>query len=125
MSEWRVAPDGVLGVLAGLDDLGPDFESVHTGIRDAALAAPTLSVDGRTLLSNAWDAFMESRSLVPGKIMYTIGAAAAGVGAATTALIAGDEEMSADTQAAQARAETEWGIAVAAAYSTGGVPSTL
>lgn len=125
MSQWRVDPDGVLGVLAGIDDLGPDFESAHNGISEAASAASTLSVDGRTVLSSAWETFMESRSLVPGKIMHEVGAAASGVGAATTAIIAGDEEMAADTQAAQSRAEDAWGIALPAAYLTDGVSRTL
>jgi hypothetical protein len=125
MSQWRVDPDGVLGVLAGIDDLGPDFESAQNGISEAASAASTLSVDGRTVLSSAWAAFMESRSLVPGKIMHEVSAAASGVGAATTAIIAGDEEMAADTQAAQSRAEDAWGIALPSAYLTDGVARTL
>ena len=58
MSQWRVDPDGVLGVLAGIDDLGPDFESAQNGISEAASAASTLSVDGRTVLSSAWAAFI-------------------------------------------------------------------
>ncbi|MEZ3159429.1 DUF6507 family protein [Microbacterium sp. BWT-B31] len=125
MSHWWVAPDGVLGVLAGIDELGPDFETVQTGISEAASSGSTLTVDGRTTLSNAWDAFMEARALVPGKIMYAVSAAASGVGAATTAIVAGDEEMSADTQAAQAHAEDEWGIAPSSAYFTSGVSTPL
>ncbi|MFJ2367747.1 DUF6507 family protein [Microbacterium sp. NPDC087665] len=124
MTHWRVDPDGVLGVLAGIDDLGPDFESVQTGISEAAMAASTLSVDGRTALSSAWEAFMEMRSLVPGKIMHSVRVAASGVGSATTAIVAGDEEMAADTQAAQSRAEDAWGIALPSAYQTPGFSRT-
>lgn len=124
MGQWRVDPDGVLGVLAGLDDLGPDFESVHTEITEASSAASTLSVDGRTVLSSAWEAFMTSRSLVPGKIIYSVSSAASGVGAATTAIVAGTEQMAADTQAAQVYAEDVWGIAPAHAYYTQGVSRT-
>lgn len=124
MSQWRVDPDGVVGVLAGIDDLGPDFEAVQRGIRDAASTASALSVDGRAVMSGAWDAFMESRSLVPGKIMHEVAAAASGVGAATAAIIAGDEEMAVGTHAAQSHAEDAWGIAPLSAYLTAGTSRT-
>ncbi|KJQ53397.1 DUF6507 family protein [Microbacterium sp. SA39] len=118
MSEWRVDPDGVAGVLAGIDDLGLDFEKVHSEIDDAASAGESvLSIDGRTALSHAWSSFMSDRRLVPGKVMYAISAAAQGVGAATVAIIAGDVEMAGNVEAAERYAEDAWGIAPRGAYS--------
>lgn len=124
MTRWSVDPDGVLGVLAGVDDLGPDFESAQSQISAAAMSASTLSVDGRSVLSRAWDTFMESRALVPGKIMYSLNAAASGVGSAMIAVVVGDEQMVTDTQAAEARAEDAWGIPPAGALYTSGVSRT-
>lgn len=115
MDDWTVDADGVLALLTSIDTVGPDFERAHRDITDAAESGSTLSVGGRTVVKAAWTAFIEDRALVPGKIMHEVAAAASAVSAATTALVAGDEQMSLDTRAAQQRAE-DWGIAPAEAY---------
>jgi hypothetical protein len=99
--EYRVDPDGVLGLLAGLDELGGAFESAHREIDGAAADGPTsLTVDGRTAVVGAWRTFMQDRRTVPGAIMFSISSSAQAVGDATVAIITGDEQMAADTVAA-------------------------
>ncbi|GAB3630799.1 hypothetical protein GCM10027421_01520 [Microbacterium shaanxiense] len=121
MGQWRVDPDGVLGVLAGIDDLGPQFESAYTGIDDAATnGRAALTADGRTVLSSAWEAFMSQRRLVPGKLMHSVSGSAAAVGEATVAIVAGDEQMADNVSTAEKHAEDAWGIAPYAAYVTDG-----
>lgn len=121
MGQWRVDPDGVLGVLAGIDDLGPQFESAYTGIDDAASSGgAALTADGRTVLSSAWESFMSQRRLVPGKLMHSVSGSAAAVGEATVAIVAGDEQMADNVTAAERHAEDAWGIAPRAAYLTAG-----
>jgi hypothetical protein len=101
MNEWRVDADGVLGVLAGLDDQREEFESAHRKLEEAAFErSASLTVDGRTTVSAAWDRFMEERRLMPGRLMHSVASAAQAVGEATAAVIAGDEEMAHDTVAA-------------------------
>jgi hypothetical protein len=102
MSEWRVDPDGVLGVLKGLDDTAPYFERSRDAIEEAAFeGGVALVADGRRVLASAWNAFLEDRRLVPGKIMYAVNAAADAVGAATIAVVTGDETMADDLRAAE------------------------
>jgi len=121
VEQWRVDPDGVLGVLAGIDDLGPQFESAYTDIDDAARSGEaSLSADGRTVLSTAWDSFMSQRRLVPGKLMHSVSASAAAVGEATVAIVTGDEQMMENVAAAEKHAEDAWGIAPPAAYAAAG-----
>lgn len=99
--EYRVDPDGVLGLLAGLDELGGSFESAHREIDQAAAeGTAALTVDGRTTVASAWRTFMEDRRMVPGAIMYSINSSARAVGGATVAIITGDEQMARDTVAA-------------------------
>ena len=124
MTHWRVDPDGVVGVLAGVDELGPEFESAQTSITDAAGAASALSVDGRTTLSNAWVSFMHSRALVPGKILHSVSDAASRLSRATVAITTGDDEMTTTTQAAQ-HAQDAWGLDIAGAYHTPDVSEAL
>lgn len=95
--DYRVDPDGVLGMLAGLDTLGGDFESAHREIDSAAAEGPAaLTVDGRTAVANAWRTFMEDRRIVPGAVMYSISASAKAVGDATVVIVTGDEQMAQD-----------------------------
>lgn len=120
MTEWRVDPDGVLGVLAGVDDTAAGFETCRREIEDAAFhGGATLITDGRTALSSAWESFLDDRRLVPGKIMYAINAAAAAVGEATVAVVTGDEQMASDTTSRRAQAES-WGIAPPTGRVSGG-----
>lgn len=116
MDQWRVDAEGVLGVLTGVDAAGPDFESAHRKIEEAAASGSAVSLEGRTALSSAWDAFLAERSLVPGKVMHAVSSAAAALTEATAAVVAGDEQMTADTDGARRRAE-EWGIDSPDAYS--------
>ena len=111
MEEWDVDPDGVLGVLAGLDQLGPAFESAQTeatALRGDGTAA--LSADGRTVVSDAWARLMDRRALVPGKLMFVLSRASAGVGDATVEIVLGDEEMARTAAEAERHAEDSWGI---------------
>ncbi|MBQ3358769.1 MAG: hypothetical protein IJG47_07705 [Microbacterium sp.] len=97
MSEYRVDPDGVLGVLAGLDDLESEFESAHRDIDTAATDGPSaLTVDGRKVLARAWETFMEQRQRVPGKVMHVINTSAQAVSNATLEIVSGDEQMAMD-----------------------------
>lgn len=121
MTEWRVDPDGVLGVLGGVDDTASGFEKCRKEIEDATFhGGQALVADGRTGLSSAWESFMDDRRLVPGKIMYAINAAAGAVGAATVAIVTGDEQMASDTSSRRQQAES-WGIAPARALVSGGI----
>ncbi|MFF7294064.1 DUF6507 family protein [Microbacterium sp. NPDC008134] len=117
MDDWNVDADGVLALLTSIDTVGPDFERAHRDITDAAESGAALAAGGRTVVKTAWTTFIEDRSLVPGKIMHEVAAAASAVSEATAALVAGDEQMSLDTTAAQSRAES-WGIAPTEAYSS-------
>ncbi|MFS0854576.1 DUF6507 family protein [Microbacterium sp. 179-I 3D4 NHS] len=117
MDEWSVDTAGVLGVLAGVDSAGADFESAHEKIVEAAESGAALSVDGRRTLSDAWAAFLELRSLVPGKVMHVAASAAASLGEASAAVVAGDDQMAADSDAAR-RAAEEWGIGSPEAYGS-------
>jgi len=119
---WRVDPDGVAGVLAGVDDTASRFEKSRDEIEEAAFeGGETLIADGRTALSSAWEVFLEDRRLVPGKIMYAINAAAGAVSEATVAVVAGDEQMAGEIRTAARRAEDAWGISpTPAAGSNGG-----
>lgn len=119
---WRVDPDGVAGVLAGVDDTASRFEKSRDEIEEAAFeGGETLIADGRTALSSAWEVFLEDRRLVPGKIMYAINAAAGAVSEATVSVVAGDEQMAGEMRAAAQRAEDAWGISPPpAAGSNGG-----
>lgn len=121
MSEYRVDADGVLGILAGLDDLGDEFEKAARDIDEVADdGATALAVDDRTVMSRAWTAFMDERRSVPGKIIHTINVSSQAVSEATLAIVAGDEQMATDTEAAQDHAEDAWGIAPSLAYMPGG-----
>lgn len=120
---WSVDPDRVVGVLAGIDDEGTELARAAASIDELVYARATLSVDGRTALSNAWGAFLEERRLVPGTLMHTLAASAAALTEATVAVVAGDEQMAADGRAASVAAEAtaldEWGIDSPDAYGNG------
>ena len=116
MRDWNVDPDGVLGVLAGVDDQGPAFQSAHDDFDGLSSSGGSLVVDGRDVLAQAWETFASDRRLVPGKLMHAVRSAAGAVSAATIAIVAGDDEMAEDQYAAGQYAEQEWGIAPAAAY---------
>ena len=116
MGDWSVDPDGVLGVLAGVDDQGSVFQSAHDDFDAVASSGGSLVVDGRDVLSQAWEAFVSDRRLVPGKLMHAVRSASGAVGTATIAIVTGDDEMADDQYDAQQHAEQAWGIAPAAAY---------
>ncbi|MFJ2368107.1 hypothetical protein [Microbacterium sp. NPDC087665] len=121
MSEYRVDADGVLGILAGLDDLGGEFEKAVRDIDEVADDGTTaLAIDDRTVMSRAWTAFMDERRSVPGKVIHTINVSSHAVSEATLAIVAGDEQIATDTEAAQDHAEDAWGIAPSLAYMPGG-----
>ncbi|MFS0853443.1 DUF6507 family protein [Microbacterium sp. 179-I 3D4 NHS] len=117
MSDYRVDPDGVLGVLAGLDDIGADFGTAAVDVDTAADdGATALAIDDRTVMSRAWKSFMNERRSVPGKIMHTINVCSQAVSEATLAVVAGDDQMATATVSAQAQTGSPWGIAPSHAY---------
>lgn len=120
MSGWRVDPDRVIGILAGIDDEGVHLEQAVTDTdalaweNDAAL-----SVDGRTRLLHAWQAFFDDRRLVPGKLIHVVTRSASAVTGATTAVVAGDDTMAGDTRQSEQHALDSWGIDSVLAYQDG------
>lgn len=122
MSEYRVDPDGVLGILAGLDDLGDEFEKSVRDVEEVADdGATALAIDDRTVMSRAWTAFMDERRSVPGKIIHTINVSSQAVTEATLTIVAGDEQVAHDTTRAQSESQNPWGIAPSYAY----MPATV
>ena len=116
---WSVDPDRVVGVLAGVDDEGVQLAAAAASLDEAVYAGGGLSADGRTVLSNAWQAFLDERRLVPGQLMHVLAASAQSVTEATVAVVTGDERMASDSRTAEATALDEWGIDSAAAYGDG------
>lgn len=117
MSDWRVDPDRVIGVLAGIDDDGIALTQAVTDVQSLAWEGGAgLKADGRTTVANAWNTFLDDRMLVPGKLIHVLSAAAVAVTSATTAVVAGDEQMAGDARNAEALALERWGIEPAAAY---------
>jgi hypothetical protein len=120
MSGWRVDPDRVIGVLADIDDDGADLAQAGTDVQNLAWEGGAgLKADGRTTVANAWTAFLEDRSLVPGKLTHVLSSAAAAVTEATVSVVSGDEEMAGNGRDAEALALERWGIEPPAAYQSG------
>ena len=113
---WSVDPDRVAGVLAGIDDEGVHLATAAASLDEAVYAGAGLSADGRTVLSNAWQAFLDERRLVPGQLMHVLAASAQSV---TEATVARWTKKASDGRAAEATALDEWGIDSAAAYGNG------
>jgi len=120
VGDYRVDPDRVIGVLAGVDDGGAGIADAIAEIDALASDGALLSVDGRRALSAAWSDFLEERRLVPGKLAYAVAAAASAVSEATTAVVTGDVEMSVTAGEAESRAWGEWGIDSPDAYASAG-----
>lgn len=122
MTSWSVDPDGVLGVLAGLDADGPALENAVRAVDDMWLDGDAaMRADGRSVLANAWGDFLSQRRFVPGELIRVVTGAAAAVGAATVAVVVGDDEMAGDTRAAAVHALDAWGIDDPNAYRAAGV----
>ncbi|WP_278101664.1 DUF6507 family protein [Microbacterium proteolyticum] len=116
VEDYRVDPDRVIGVLASVDDAGAGIARAITDMDDLAMDGHSLVVDGRRTLASAWGDLLEERRSVPGKLAHTVAAAAAGVVEATTAVVAGDLDMSVSSREAESRALDEWGIDSPLAY---------
>ncbi|WP_230007813.1 DUF6507 family protein [Microbacterium sp. Bi128] len=116
MSDYRVDPDRVIGVLAGADDAGAGIARAITDIEDLAMDGQSLMADGRRTLASAWGDLLEERRSVPGKLAHTVAAAASAVSEATTAVVTGDLDMSVSSREAEARALDQWGIDSPLAY---------
>lgn len=110
MSTYRVDPDRVIGVLAGVDDAGAELTTAIAGMNDAAVDGAHLVVDGRRTLFAGWWGFLEERRSVPGRLARAVASAAAAVNAATVAVVTGDVNMMLSTRDAEARAQDEWGF---------------
>lgn len=108
--EWRVDPDRVLGILAGIDEDGARLVTASDEAREIAASSSSLQVDGRSVMSSAWSTFWAERQSVPGKMVTVIGRAAEGVSAATVDIIAGDTNMAQTEEEAAAHALDAWGI---------------
>lgn len=120
MDGWRVDPDRVIGVLAGVDDEGAGLARAATDIDAlAARGSAGLNPDGRTAVANAWQNFIDERRLVPGKLVHVLTSSARAVGEATVAVVAGDERMASDTRQVGQYALEQWGIETELAYMSG------
>lgn len=119
VSDYRVDPDRVIGVLAGVDDAGAGIAQAITDMEDLALEGQSLVADGRRTLASAWGDLLDERRYVPGKLAHVVAAAASAVSEATTAVVTGDVDMSVTTAEAESRAMDEWGIDSLVAYGQG------
>lgn len=117
--DYRVDPDRVIGVLAGVDDAGAGISQAIDDMDSLALEGQTLVVDGRRTLASAWSDLLDERRHVPGKLAHIVAAAASSVSEATTAVVTGDVDMSVTTAEAESRAMDEWGIDSLVAYGQG------
>ncbi|MFF7291460.1 DUF6507 family protein [Microbacterium sp. NPDC008134] len=90
---WSVSPEQVSVVLQNVDvagePLGQDVKTAQT----LAERRTDLMASGRAEIANAWDEFLEARSLVPGMLIDAVTSAAASVIEGTLAIVAGDEAM--------------------------------
>lgn len=120
MSGWRVDPDRVVGVLAGVDECGSALAAVTAEADALSMAGSGLIADGRHALAQAWEAFLEERRSVPGKLAYSVSSAASAVSSATLDVVAGDVEMADSGAAAEDLALQRWGIDTFSAYVDGG-----
>lgn len=120
MEGWRVDPDLVVGILAGIDDEGVDLALAAVSMNELAFEGGAgLKVDGRTTLANAWNAFLDDRRLVPGKLIHVLSSSAQSVTDATVSIVTGDEQMAGDGRDAETYALAEWGIDSSDAYGNG------
>lgn len=119
VSDYRVDPDRVIGVLAGVDDAGAGIAQAIDDMDALALEGLSLTVDGRHSLASAWSDLLDERRYVPGKLAHVVAAAASAVSEATTAVVTGDVDMSVTTAEAESRALDEWGIDSSVSYGQG------
>ncbi|MFS0793908.1 hypothetical protein [Microbacterium sp. 1P10AE] len=119
MSDYRVDPDRVIGVLAGVDDAGAGIAQAIDDMDALALEGLSLTVDGRHSLASAWSDLLDERRYVPGKLAHVVAGAASAVSEATTAVVTGDVDMSVTTAEAESRALDEWGIDSSVSYGQG------
>jgi hypothetical protein len=119
VSDYRVDPDRVIGVLAGVDDAGAGIAQAIDDMDALALEGLSLTVDGRHSLASAWSDLLDERRYVPGKLAHVVAAAASAVSEATTAVVSGDVDMSVTTAEAESRALDEWGIDSSVSYGQG------
>ncbi|MFE7844389.1 DUF6507 family protein [Microbacterium sp. NPDC057407] len=119
MDGWRVDPDRVVGILAGIDDAGSVLTRAAKDV-DALYPAPvSLALDERTSVATAWTDFFEDRRAVPGKLIHVLSSSATALSEATVAVIAGDERMAADAAVAERQAFDRWGLDSSVAYGNG------
>jgi hypothetical protein len=116
---WRVDPDRVVGVLAGIDDDGAKLASTPKRADELYLAHASLRVDGRATVAHAWGGFLEERRRVPGALIGVLASSAEALTEATVAVVSGDELMAADFEGAEASALERWGIDSILAYGGG------
>ncbi|MDI9890392.1 hypothetical protein [Microbacterium sp. IEGM 1404] len=119
VGDYRVDPDRVIGVLAGVDDAGAGIARAIDETETLALEGLNLVVDGRRTLASAWSDFLDERRYVPGKLANIVAASASAVSEATTAVVTGDVDMSFTTAEAESRAVDEWGIDSSVSYGRG------
>lgn len=119
VSDYRVDPDRVIGVLAGVDDAGAGIAQAIIDMENLALEGQSLVTDGRRTLASAWSDLLDERRYVPGTLAHVVAAAASAVSEATNAVVAGDVDMSVSTAEAESRALDEWGIDSSVSYAQG------
>lgn len=119
VSDYRVDPDRVIGVLAGVDDAGAGISQAIDDMDSLVVEGQSLVVDGRRTLASAWSDLLDERRYVPGKLAHIVASAASSVSEATTAVVTGDVDMSVTTAEAESRAMDEWGIDSSVSYGQG------
>jgi hypothetical protein len=90
---WMVAPEQVSAVLRAVDAAGEPLSDTVTTGQTLAGRRTDLMASGRAVIAEAWDDFMDTRALVPGKVIDVVTSAAAAVVDGVLVIIAGDESM--------------------------------
>ncbi len=118
---WRVDPDGVIGVLTGMDRAAAVFTEAAALLRTTDRgSASGLAPDGRTTVLAAWEQFISVRQLVPDRMVMLLDKRSSQVAQATADVVLGDREMAETFEEAEARAEADWGIRGNRDYWPGG-----
>lgn len=120
---WSVDAAGVAGILALIDDYGNALEQAKKTFSDAENQGNSgLVVEGRTTLRGGWNEFATEREDVPRKLMWMLQHRCDQVIAATVEVLAGDGEIADSHAAAEAYAESAWGIMPAYQYNADEYP---
>lgn len=107
---WSVAPDQVAGVLAAVERAGEPLAGAVSVSGELLARKSDLVAGGRTVLSDAWSAFLDLRVLIPGKVIEVITSSAQAVVTGAAIIAAGDEEMAAQWRTRNALLFEAWAV---------------